>query len=718
MSTIRIYRVDFDPSDNVRVEDLENYLYSLTSIDFNMQYQKMSLDMTVKLAVPQEYQQIAIGNYAAIEQDGKTYYYFIMNANWVSKNCVQLVLSIDSINTFWNDIVFNETTHITRMHKNRLAGELSGNNILLNRIVDNYKEGITPYLMRKTKSTLYNTTDIDLRDTTWYLIYRTLYEPKVDVISNPIVLSCVNKKEIKFPSSSISTKVITSAHLNPSYWYQCLNTYETNCVFKLIDGGYPGTYEVGSYSPADNTTCYQIWFRVSPNDSSLIQIQFKYYGSNNSEDGRGKYLPLSTPSFILNTYVSQIEFLDCNKVYIHINEPNLWPVNSEGGTGTFTINAGSENIIKSINNIDRTDSKLIKIIELPYPPFNFNDTVPEGWELKNGELVYNQLLDTELECDLRNSNLPNRIVVSKADVLAFKNKDIKYETKLFNSDLYARKFTYGDSVWEFKQENIDKNTQATSNTLTVGIKFKASRDISSGNAFKFTIDKYKYDEDHGEYLVSNRDNQYPIYTSEYINYLNYGKVYDQKANTIANVSSIGGFAATTGSAIAMMALGAATNTGRVIGLVTSIVAGAVSLGTSIANQVNAQNQKEAQLRNQSVNVNGSTDRDIFNYITKNKLELITYTPTDEMRNRLFKLFDITGYGTDEYGIPNLNTRYWRNYIQCEAIFDIKDAYLDYKQDIIQRFANGVTVLHNHNNEYDFEFNKENWENDIVELARS
>lgn len=716
MSTIRIYRVDFDPSKNVRVEDLENYLNSLTPINFDIQYQKMSLDMTVKLAVSQEYQQIAIGNYAAIDQDGKTYYYFIINANWVSKNCVQLVLSIDSINTFWNDITFNETTHITRMHKNRVAGKVSGNNIVLSRIVDNYKEGITPYLMRKNKTTLYNTTDKDLRDTTWYLIYRTLYEPKVDVISNPIVLSCVNKKEINLPSSSVSTKVITSAHLNPSYWYQCLNTYETNCVLKLIDSKYPGTYEVGKYSPQYYTTCYQVWFRVSPNDSSMIEIQFKYYGTN-SEDGRGQYLPLSNPSFILNADVSQIEFLDCNKVYIHTNEPDLWPANSEGSTSTFTINAGSEKIIKSINSIDRTDSKLIKIIELPYPPFNFNDTVPEGWELKNGELVYNQLLDTELECDLRNSNIPNMIVVSKADVLAFKNKDIKYETKLFNSDLYATKFTYGDSVWEFKQENVDKNTQATSTALSVGIKFKASRDISSGNAFKFTIDKYKYDEDHGEYLVSNRDNQYPIYTSEYINYLNYGKVYDQKANDIANASAVGGFAATTGSAIAMMALGSNTP-GRIIGLVTSIVAGTVSLFSSIANQVNAQNQKEAQLRNQSVNVNGSTDRDIFNYITKNKLELITYAPTDEMRNRLFKLFDITGYGTDEYGIPSLNTRYWRNYIQCEAIFDIKDAYLDYKQDIIQRFANGVTVLHNNNNEYDFEFNKENWENDIVELARS
>ena len=71
MSTIRIYRVDFDPSKNVRVEDLENYLASLTSTNFEMQYQKMSLDMTVKLAVPQEYQQIAIGNYAAIDQDNK-----------------------------------------------------------------------------------------------------------------------------------------------------------------------------------------------------------------------------------------------------------------------------------------------------------------------------------------------------------------------------------------------------------------------------------------------------------------------------------------------------------------------------------------------------------------------------------------------------------------------------------------------------------------------
>ena len=31
MSTIKIYRVDFDPSKNVRVEDLENYLNSLNT---------------------------------------------------------------------------------------------------------------------------------------------------------------------------------------------------------------------------------------------------------------------------------------------------------------------------------------------------------------------------------------------------------------------------------------------------------------------------------------------------------------------------------------------------------------------------------------------------------------------------------------------------------------------------------------------------------------
>ena len=82
---------------------------------------------------------------------------------------------------------------------------------------------------------------------------------------------------------------------------------------------------------------------------------------------------------------------------------------------------------------------------------------------------------------------------------------------------------------------------------------------------------------------------------------------------------------------------------------------------------------------------------------------------------LFRSFRLTGYGCDEYQIPNFASRLYYNFVQCDP--DIEESswtgskqFLD---DIKARFKAGVTVFHRVNNSYDFEQDKENFETWLI-----
>lgn len=83
ISKIKIYRTNITPERNALVENIETYLYGLvpTYSNNNFQYQKLGLDLNIKIPVDQDtISNQSIGNYVSLEQDGKTWYYFILNS--------------------------------------------------------------------------------------------------------------------------------------------------------------------------------------------------------------------------------------------------------------------------------------------------------------------------------------------------------------------------------------------------------------------------------------------------------------------------------------------------------------------------------------------------------------------------------------------------------------------------------------------------------------
>ncbi len=263
-------------------------------------------------------------------------------------------------------------------------------------------------------------------------------------------------------------------------------------------------------------------------------------------------------------------------------------------------------------------------------------------------------------------------------------------------------------------ENLRK---VTSTASSIQINYKASNNISNYGAFKFTpyfLSKLRAQEDFDEYLIYSRDNEIPLYTSEWLNYLKYGKRYDEKVNAATITKSVVSFAGTAvGGAMAGFTASPAKLTGTIVGAVVGAIVGATSLAASTVQTLATQDQKEAQYQNQATTVSGNNDLNMLNWYTGgNKLWHFTYQVSNEVRNALWKLFFYTGYKCDEYAVPNLDTRYWFNYIECEPQFNstTKSAvYNDYIDEIKQRFALGVTVLHHQDNTWDFDQEHENWE---------
>lgn len=72
MSQIKIYKTEITPDRNAKVDQIQDYLNSCV-VSYHtdkLQYQKIALDMSIKLPIPQE-NRFQLGNYVCINQDNK-----------------------------------------------------------------------------------------------------------------------------------------------------------------------------------------------------------------------------------------------------------------------------------------------------------------------------------------------------------------------------------------------------------------------------------------------------------------------------------------------------------------------------------------------------------------------------------------------------------------------------------------------------------------------
>ena len=389
-----------------------------------------------------------------------------------------------------------------------------------------------------------------------------------------------------------------------------------------------------------------------------------------------------------------------------------------------TIYVLGDGYVKPFTEINRTDTQIVKIIKMPYAPFDFEYAngsqywkVPSGWNF-SGNLLKLNGLDEEFLSPVARLRLIRdlQVTIPAGDRTTVTNDKI-YESKLKNSNFYSWKFYYDNFNKEIMFERTEINPDATDNVPKVRILFKQSNNLSSNSLFHFTTEgNLTYNEPnlYGEYLNVNRQNEVALYNSEYLNYIRSGYNYDKKAKTLQAASGWLGTGLNAIGAVSSLASRAKTGALGLSGLISFGTSAIQTLSSNIFNSIAAENALQAKLeslRLSPASVSNTEDLNLLSYYNGNKLISTKEKCTDEIENQIYNLFRLTGYSCNEYAIPDFNSRTWFNFIQCDADLDESQwAYgQDFLDDIKAKFAIGITVFHRVNNSYDFSQDKENFE---------
>ena len=748
-STIKIY-VSFIamPSKNMVIDNFATYIAGISPYKTytKFQYIKQQLNLSIKIDMSQNYLEMDGGdvadmNYVSIknENDEKTYYYFVINKFWKSKSTIELQLQMDVLNTFkWNDqdegYKVSPKTLVTREHIDRVAVksvDIPNQKTTFYRKVHLMSEGINaPVYADDTDDS--RETIIDKIDVSWSLFYRNkdVYDPSDPdsfINDNPVECFLVPSDAVSVRYNSSTGAILRTDVPSGKYWilfpdynnpsitlnidgktYTPKATYDMLTNFLVGITGYAlyndGTnFKIYSIKASGSGASYQIWNLISNNPTSVKVIEppasLKVYEVN--------VLPSSTLIMSAQLYKS---------VY---------------ATTTFTFGTDSSGVALSEDNIDRTDSRNIKIIKLPYAPTPLNISnsgvvdFGSAWNYNSGDKILqlnNMSQRFENEFMSNTSNPLSNLIFTISTPSITDNRNDLFESKIYHSDYFRPKFVYDNFTLTFQYETIDMPQFLTLYDNASGkfpIRFVASRNIVSKFLFIFPQYVTRYGtQDYSNVVAVSRNNEEVLYTSQYITYLRTGYNYDLKSKARSEVAGGVGLGLSIAGTIAGVVGGIAAQ--NPIVAVGSAIAGTISIATSSINYAKSVADAESNIARkleesakQSVSIQNSDDIDLLEAYSNNKAKLIWYIVSSTMEDALMDMFYYTGYIAHEQKVPSVNTRYWFNFLQCDLVISATGNMPDeIENKIKEKFKEGVTFFHEHN-DYDFSQVKENYEVSIL-----
>lgn len=541
---ITTFETHLSPTRNALVDDLRTYLYD----DCTMRYHndkfgflKMALDMEVVLPLGQDdVMQHEFGNYAEIVQSDKVWYYFITSCEWTNQNSVRVKLSIDSINTFRDDLEWSPQTTIEREHLDRMF--LGGDNKLY-RYIDPEPENIptAKHIESKTKL-LQNNQDIN-----WYLIYDSEQVGGENAGRIRCRLLTDNSLTV-YKSSSTGPEVTWSASSIPSGEYRYLNELDNELVSIIFDAHYydglswhvnrkvfntgdammilgpTRTERIGTIV-INYTTIWggiitgfcasnqngQLVLNVGLRDMRMTEVKAIPTTPSNAfiNDNTNIYtsapdgtigVPTNQSVIVLTQaeYYRRSNTADMPIPYVSYIIPDSEKVSVGAGSGVVLVT-------RPFSEVDRTATELVKIINLPYAPCEVTydsstgvTTFPPEWTYENGFMRLNDTnLNAEFGTTVKSIDLTDAII-NRFDTNNTRNvTDVRREwreSKMFGSQFSTYKLVYDSFSLEVPLENIyyyDTDSiglDGVNIPITFNVTFKPSNTMNSHFAFYADLD--------------------------------------------------------------------------------------------------------------------------------------------------------------------------------------------------------------------------------------
>ena len=727
---IKLYNIPdkiLSPSVHRAYESFQNLLNTYTGANVrsfdDSQFIKIDMHLDIKVQLSQ-YQLGPMNtpkyNYCSILFNGKYYYYFIDRRTWKGKECCLLSMTMDTVNTFFNghkstgafipEYIFSPRTRVIREHKNRFIKGTRKNTP----IIDYYPEDINPTQYKKTDVTIDSETYEDEDDgetynsnIRWNLMYVTNNEENVDLKANPLRVYLIPNEKITYKHTNSRSENVPMDLLDPAKIYIKPR----------------GAATIGEASISDSATEYSFIYYDTNHGWTLVYTNARDNGTATSTTINGVVTMNEIEKFgtvlaasslgksILNEAVFQVKLVKAAAVYSVVED-------------FFFI--GSNTSLKyliGLNEFDLTDSKIVKLIACPYCPIpayplsNNDLKIIGNVEYTCGRLI---LKEKQFENYLNYPHIvsPDAYVSTQigvnTNISPSNSRSADIDPKLYSSEFFTYKLVYDSFTKEIPLEEIQQMTD----DYGLSVIYKQTSTINS--KFLFKVDSLTFlfsKEDYPEYLVCARNNERAIYSNSYINYLRTGFNYDVKNKEAKNNMNWINFS--LGALSTGLSTGVSVATGNAF-MAAGAVRTAFSTVSSAISNIHQANQAERDLRQkqeslkqQSLSVSGSDDIDLLEYYNDNRLHIMTYSPSDYNVKLLQDLFHYFGYATNERKVPDINSRYWFNFIQCEIEFaNANVQWEDFMNDLKQKFLEGITIFHYHNR-YDLDQEHANWENSIL-----
>ena len=483
------------------------------------------------------------------DQDSDYVYYYVMNKDWTATRTVTLELAIDSLTSFQNAWEFTDKTVVTREHKDRFINK-------------QVTIGAFTYLPRKLyldgdniQPALYNKEEDYIEDYEapgdWYLMY----------IANN-TSGAVEGKDYPIDAYLVSGSNIAVG----SFTYRLtVSSLDASKVY------YFGGSVIGSFAADD--------YAVLPDGSKLMLdgIYFlKKPQSGNWQlskalgNGNSKYIT----SFADHLDFSSIKNLIIAPVDCLLSTLAQMPAsinNSKTGTKA-PVKVASSGSVDGIETVDRTDTRILSILKLPYAPVDIvinEETeefqLPAEIEKVSAITWQNQKSNSYLKIKSNYLSAFEKDIMFPKGFLdyAFMKKSeitdvrkLEAESALYRSDYFQFRFVYDSFSYPLQYELLDENylktVYNTQGPLT--IKMVTTSTMNSRFLFDFNNNGNGYvygykDQDYPYIMNVARNNNVATYNSDYINYIRNGYNYDVKAKNAAVLNArlgIGASAVSTG----------------------------------------------------------------------------------------------------------------------------------------------------------------------------
>lgn len=594
---------------------------------------------------------------------------------------------------------------------------------VVRRNIDRVPEGINPILIDKdTVQDLYTQS---VEDENWYLVYPNnedklyLAQDKDFYVS---ALASGNLIEIRasdltngryyyidFATEDVATPTPSDTSTYQPTIYVCSDNNPNN----YIEGYYAGY--TGKSKPSKKGTGYTYHARLLRywRDGDNIKMDWVNYKSNDvvrawSSASTGGERTINTHFFL-----SAAE----NFVIYYVTSKIVSRTAIRGGDTIDKVVNTSEGNVHSVHTFNQEN--IFKIIEIPYPPV-YMKKLSNGYEVQ--DLIYKggdtQTLEIPKDVDLSyvlhitSAPVDPCLPADESVVLNPEYSDTRdddNETKMYYSEFYQPKINYDSFSKVYQLENYKQ--QEYSDLSGLSIRMDLTKHATSNMLFTFPnyITAIK-NEDYDNLLFVKRNNEIGIVNEKYQQYIMNGYNFDQKAQALAvgkGIIDMGAQAVAGG--IAGGSKGGMA--GAIAGAATGALRGAYGVAQTVINNDLQMKQKLQQARFQGVSIQACDDVELMNVYAHNKLQYRIYTPEDVVKSQILDLFYYCGYNCGYQGVPNTTSRTWFNFVQCEPVFNNVTFRMsaDLKNELINKYNQGVTVIHNVNNNYDFEQVKENWE---------